>query len=212
MKKNMMKKNEMEKIINRIERRQKQYNVLLVIIVLIALLLSTISLGVNFAKEPEKGEIGPIGPSGKDGKNGINGLNGINGINGTKGDTGSSGSKGETGSQGPRGKDCPANQKPIITLKDFNGTRISKCTEFTFYINVTITDPDDDNLQIDFYFSEENNTGWIHHKTFFGTDNIYGTIIQFHYPYIILYKTLYVQVIAWDGSDLSLRTYDYTIY
>ena len=211
----MMKKNEMEKIINRIERRQKQYNVLLVIIVLIALLLSAISLGVNFAKEPEKGEQGIQGIQGVQGEKGINGYQGpigLKGEKGDKGDTGSSGSKGETGSQGPRGKDCPPNQKPIIMLKDFNGIRISKCTEFTFYINVTITDPDDDSLQIDFYFSEENNTGWIHHKTFFGTDDIYGASIQFRYPYIILYKTLYVQVVVWDGSDLSLRTYDYTIY
>lgn len=210
-------------------KRQKIFNAGITIIVIILFLLSTVSLYVNLAKEPKKGEKGDTGAQGiqgydgKDGKDAVfeyqwNGTSlqiknkdGIWGslvdLKGLKGDKGKDGD----GSNGINGKDCQPNKKPIITLININGSRISKCTEFTFWLNISVDDPENDNLQVDFYYSEEANSSFIYYETFFGTDGTYGTTIIFEYPYFVEHKILYLKAVVWDGSDISLGNYEFTI-
>ena len=219
-----------KKDLYKIRKKQSVVNTILVVLVLFALLISVMAVGVNLAKEPEKGETGEIGASGPAGKDGEDGKDAVfeYEINGTyirfknntdpwsnwlniKGDKGETGEAGANGGSGSAGRDCIPNKKPVISLKDINGSRISKCTEFSFWLNVSVDDPENDDLQIDFYFSEEVNGSWIHHSTFFGSDDIYGVTKTFHYSFTVLHKSLYWCVRVWDGSDISLGYFDVVV-
>lgn len=208
-----MMKNDINKRLDELEKKHKQDIRITYVILVIVLLLSTISLCVNLGKEPLKGDKGDVGDQGIQGIQGVKGEQGIQGLQGDKGDKGDTGDRGPPGVSGfgRNGKDCIPNKKPVITLIDINGSRISKCTMFTFWLNVSVNDPDNDDLQIDFYFSEESNSSWIHHKTFFGTDGYYNDSIVFEYPYLVDHKTIFFQVVVWDGSDIGLSYYNYVI-
>ncbi len=208
-------------------KKQKIINFVVLVLVLVALLTSISALVFNFAKAPVNGRDGKPGVSGVDGRDAFfdvrwNGSNisimnssGLWGswidLRGFDGRAGDSGRDGSDGVDGRNGRDCSPNKKPVITLNDINGSKIYRCTEFVFWLNVSVMDPDDDDLQVDFYYSEISNSSYVHHETFFGTDGIYRTVISFNYPYHVESKAIYFMVVVWDGSDISLGYFDYTV-
>lgn len=191
-------------------KNQKLFNMILLVLVLIALLISALAIGTALSKEAEKGDkgdkgdTGATGAKGNPGDMGLQGLRGNEGPSGPMGLPGLPGPKGDTGSRGPTGRDAPVNQIPIVTLNNLSYCYNAK-PPYAYKINITVDDPENDNMHIKFYWSLCNNSKWTLKDEFIGKDGIYISTITFQNQYEIVYFL----VEAWDGSDIGLNYYQY---
>jgi len=183
------------------------------IISIIAILVAGYQAGIPGPRGPmglqgiegPQGDIGPEGPQGPQGEPGINGADG------------KEGPRGPSGSRGPRGydgQDCVPNLASTVILNDLNGTyKYRPCVwhDFTFTINITVEDTEDENLHITFYWRKDINDTWTEHQEYIGNGGVYNSEKMFTYFKDNDPKTLYWLVETWDGSDIGLEYYDYTI-
>jgi hypothetical protein len=168
-------------------------------------------------------EVGPTGPQGNQGIPGAQGIPGINGTQGPKGNNGSQGPRGPSGSQGPKGDSAPINEPPKISLISVNNTYyVPPCHNYhkhTYNITVFVDDPENDNMQVTFYYSYNTGGPWNDVSTFFGHDGNYSATTDLMYTVpapatdiiTCCHKPIYWLVEAWDGSDITTATYNCTI-
>ena len=193
--------------------------IIAIILSLVAIAYGNVNVGPRglTGQQGIQGEKGDTGLPGLPGQQGLRGLPGINGSQGPRGATGSSGigSVGATGPQGLQGlpgKDAPVNNPPNITLINLSGHCKHSCKyEYTFNITVFINDIDNDTVHTTISYKESNASGpW----TLLSESILLGNCsssITFTYGSSHSPKTLYWLVESWDGSDISIQTYQYTI-
>jgi len=187
---------------------------LALVIAIVALLIAGFlnPVGEQGLKGPEglqgndgiQGPIGPEGPSGEDG---------VNGTNGTTGVRGPIGPQGPKGDEGPPGQSQPPNELPIVEINDLNGTYREGshcCYYYNFWINVSVDDPEDDNMHIKFYWRKDPEHRWYLQDEFIGGDGNYSSEYEY-WKYYKCNQTLYWLVETWDGSDIGLNEFEYTI-
>lgn len=199
------------------EKKLKRKQNIAIAIAVIAILLAVSALGLLLKNDHYglvKGTDGPQGIQGIQGKTGERGLRGIQGEQGPKGDRGLSGLSGSDGSNGRNGKDCIPNKAPVIENISLNGTWwYVPCTRYYYQFNLTVSidDPENDNLHIYTYYRFNESFEWEKIQEYIGSDGIYNitkTICRFFEP---VNQTIYLLVEVWDGSDISLADYTYTI-
>jgi hypothetical protein len=158
-------------------------------LILIVLIAYNLQAG-NFKGETgEKGQT-IIGPAGHDGQPGLNGRDGINGLNGTDG---------RDGSNGRNGRDAPVNHPPIITLLDLSGYK--NC--YVFNLTYSVSDQDDDDLQISVFSGSTENTLMLYVTQFGAGDHTVQCRTHS--------RTNQWVIVAWDGSDLTQLAETYTV-
>jgi len=197
----------------------RKKEIIIITLVILSLLIACLSLWTNMSKEPvkgdtgEKGQKGERGLSGHDGKDGMNGssgkngINGTNGLNGRNGLNGTNGINGFDGVSGHDGKDCSPNKISDVKMLSVGGiyNKIScKCYNYVFWLNISIYDPENDNLHISFYYKQNINDKWLSNVIMFGNSGNYNNSV-------VLYdKNIYWLVEVWDGSDIGLFYYNFS--
>lgn len=175
-----------------------------IIIAIIALLLSgwaALTPGIQGLK----GDKGNTGLDGTIGLTGPQGPQGEQGIQGLIGPMGPKGANGATGPKGDDGQDCIPNQLPVVTLMDLNYSEDG--WKHIFIINITVNDPEDDNMHINFYYRLNESNEWKLMDGYIGIDGNYSSEKMFCWNP----ETIYWLVETWDGSDIGLSYYTYTL-
>lgn len=201
-------------------------NVVLVLLVATSLTLSGVATWtVMTSLKGEKGDKGDPGeqglqgiqgPQGVQGPEGLQGPAGPAGATGARGSSGSSGSNGGTGPMGPAGKDCPPNQAALVMPLDVNGSYAYSPIPgpndhlYKFWVNVSVDDPENDSLHVDFYWKHGVNDSWTHNTTFIGVDGNYSASREYRRSSAIN-QTMYWLVETWDGSDIGDYYYNFTV-
>ena len=165
----------------------------------------------------------------KEGKQGLQGEKGDDGIGvkGDKGDCGDNGSisvgprglRGSGGSSGANGKDgvdCMPNQLSLVTLLGLNGTysfNLGGCYHHYYHFNISVgvADPEDDNMHIVFYTRLSEADQWCEYVKYFGGDGNYNAERNYRYREYEGVLTLFWLVETWDGSDIGLNYYNFTL-
>jgi len=217
------------------EKKKNKGIIFLVILLMLALLLGSIGTAGFFQKplkgiQGEQGEQGLQGLPGEKGEKGIQGKpgeQGLQGEKGEKGDRGSSGGSGPRGATGPAGsdgKDCPINE--IANVTSFNSTCHfwyifepvchNKKYFYHFDLSVNVTDPEDDNMHISFYYAEDYLTGifypddivWTKIVEYIGGNSIYSASVEWSNYVLWTNQTILWLVETWDGSDIGLNYFE----
>jgi len=170
-------------------------------LILVTLFIAVIALilgGASFALREKgpigaTGAIGPIGPQG---------------IKGDKGVTGDKGTIGPQGPQGPPGTPAPVNTYPSIHMNVLGGKHVAN--DYYFWLNATIKDVELDNMHMKFYYKTSLSNSWSLLKEYIGIGSTFNITKSIH-DTANSNHTLYWLVEAWDGSDISLKNYMYTI-
>jgi hypothetical protein len=142
---------------------------------------------------------------------GIDYRDGIDGKTGGRGPTG-------TGSPGSPGKDAPVNHPSVITNASFSGYYHEDAKYhmkwFVFNITVNISDSDSENTYLRFNYRENESNFWTDDGLYYTSDGsgTYSDSMQFGYYCPPANKTIYWGVCIWDGSDITFKEYNYTIY
>ena len=205
------------------ENKQSKKGVIIAIMLAIIAILIASGVGVAVTQTKYlKGEKGNDGYTpikgvdyfdGEDGKNGIS-IKGDKGDKGDRGATGTGGSDGADGRDGKDGVDCPPNQNPDVTAI-LNGTyERHECYWrhwYIFNITATIDDPENDNMHITIYNREDINDSWVEEVEYIGSDGNYSAERTLKYHCFPGNITLYWLVETWDGADIGLNYYEYTI-
>jgi len=171
---------------------------IIVLLLIGAVLVGAVYTGAIKGQKGDQGNQGIIGNTGPVGPQGIQGEQGI---------------QGPVGPEGPRGepgRDAPVNQLPGIVLNSFSGRWYPhwQSEEYTYIINFSVDDPEDDNMHIKVYWRWNNNDQWSLLNEYIDGDGNYLASKYFIFFEHKNPRTLHWLVEAWDGSDIALEEFD----
>lgn len=141
----------------------------------------------------------------------------LNRIPGPEGKQGIQGNVGSQGIKGENGIDALINELPTINLLDTSGTYVGiiplyiNYCKYTYGIHVFVNDPENETMKVTFYYGDYSGGPWNEVAVFYGGDGIYSASKVFIYSSYQGKKTIYWLVEAWDGSDISIEKFPYTI-
>lgn len=206
---------------NKKEGKLIKYAVVTLIVVSILLAGCGILIAHKLYNYPEE-FVGPqgeqgipgIGINGTDGKDGYTPVKGIDyddGKDGARGPKGASGTgaKGDKGDKGDPGKDYVSNQPPVITFTNLTGWFEETPSPTSYWrkwlLEVTIDDPENDMMTVDFLYKFNENDSWCRKAHFIGNNDNYSCILMRHGSGCL---DLYMGVEVDDGHNLVWDFYD----
>jgi len=168
----------------------KTLGMMAIILSIISLIVAGIAVWTPGTEGPqgEKGQIGPMGPQGKQGIQGINGTN------------------------------APINKLPTIRLVTQSGNYVGilpsilHICKYTYDITIYADDSDDSNIRVSFYYKTNLVESWNQGDIYYGGNGEYSSTIVYPFENIISSKlTNYWLVEVWDGSNIVISKYSYSI-